>query len=203
MSKIKVNGICVFYHHRLIASSPTIMEHANSFRKYSKFDIYNVNTELGFPRKLSTLDFDVIVLHYSLFGNYPFNISNKFLQYFKQLSTSKKICFFQDEHQFVQERFNLINQLNIDIIYTQLPEHHFKEIYYNNTVVKKVYQTLTGYVDNETFSKFSKFYKPFEKRKIDFGYRARKLPYFMGAGAREKTEIAKVMVPILKKENYG
>jgi len=56
--------------------------------------------------------------------------------------------------------------------------------------VKKVQHTLTGYVDDNLIDNASKYSLPFTEREYDVGYRARQLPYYMGAGAQEKTNIA-------------
>lgn len=191
MQPIYVNGILLIYHHPISANAPTIMEHVNSFERYSQFNVWKINTEYGFPSGLRQLEFAAIVLHYSPFGTYPFRINEKFCQYIEGCERSVKIVFFQDEYRYCQQRFALINKLGIDIIYTLLESQYFEEVYYRNTKAKRVLPTLTGYVCDSLLEKARRFSKPFDSRDIDVGYRARTLPFYMGRGAQEKTDIAK------------
>ena len=198
-----VNGILIIYHHPVTASSPTIMEHVESFERYSQFKVWKVNTAYGFPYRLKSLDFSAIVLHYSLFGSHPFSIPEKFLQYVEQNDKSSIIAFFQDEMQNCQQRFATINRMGVDIIYSLLDPQFFEKVYYKNTTVKKVLHTLTGYVCDSLLEKSAEFFKPFDGREIDVGYRARQLPFYMGRGAQEKTEIAKGFVSRCKNSNLS
>jgi hypothetical protein len=194
MRACKIDGILVLYAHPYSANAPTIMEHVNAFKKYSKYKVWTINTNFGFVKNLPEFSFKIIVLHYSLFGASPFNLKGKFYQYVKNAKSSFRIAFFQDEYQFCGERFALLNELSIDFVYSLLESRYFEEVYYKNTTVKQVFQTLTGYVDDEMIKKTEYLTKPLENRVIDVGYRARQLPYYMGKGAQEKTEIAKKFV---------
>jgi hypothetical protein len=79
--EMKINGILLIYHHPLAANAPTIMEHVESFERYSKHDVWKVNTEYGFPAALRDMEFSAIVLHYSVFGMYPFILPMTFRRY--------------------------------------------------------------------------------------------------------------------------
>lgn len=185
------NNTCLLiYNHPIVASAPTIMDHVNSFNMYSVNDFININTNYGFPPILNSYKFDIIVLHYSLFGKYPFLLSKHFIDYIKDQSSSIKIAFFQDEHQYCLQRFNLINDLKISVIFSLLEEQNLDKVYGRCENVKYKFTTLTGYVSDELKSKSSLFTKPFNERSVDFGYRARDLSFVMGKGAQEKTNIA-------------
>jgi len=178
------------------------MEHVNSFTRYSRNNIWSINTELGIPEKLNDINFSAIILHYSLFGMHPFNINHEFIQYLKSNNTANKIAFFQDEYTACREKFDFIDECEIDIVYSLLnPEHH--EVYLTNTSCKTVKHTLTGYVDDELISLATKLSKQHHNRSIDFGYRARPLPYFLGKGAQEKTNIADSFINLINTEDYS
>src|SRR3990170_5188694 len=66
-----IHGILVLYHHPLGKSASTIREHVNALGQYSRFRVWEVNVEYGFPVGLGKLQFNVVVLHYSLFGLWP------------------------------------------------------------------------------------------------------------------------------------
>lgn len=183
------SSVLVIYNHPISKNAPTIMEHVGSFGLYSKFKVWPLNVAYGFPKGLRGLEFSTVVLHYSLFGSYPFAIPEKFLKYIEGLRKSLKVVFFQDEMQHVQERFKILNDLGVDAIFTLLTERNFNH-YLQNTPTKILVHTLTGYVSDDLIVKSSKYHVPFADRTINVGYRARKLCYHFGRGAREKSEIA-------------
>jgi hypothetical protein len=185
-----VNGILLFYHHPLSDNAPTILDHVKSFQRYSEYPVWEVNTCYGFPAGIQDIQFSLVVLHYSLFGSYPFELSRKYISYIAQCSRSAKVAFFQDEYRYCDKRCSLINRLNIDIIYSLLNEGYFDLVYRSRTNVKHVLHTLAGYVPEGLTTRLPQFAKPFCKREIDVGYRARQLPYFMGRGGQEKTDIS-------------
>lgn len=188
--KMFAPGILLLYGHPLSVNAPTIMDHVSSFKRHSIFHVHEINTLYGFPSSLKGFEFSVIVLHYTLFGSYPFVLQNKFIEYIRECKRSIKICFFQDEYQYCQPRFDLINTLSIDLIYTLLHPKYFSSVYYQNTSVKKVLPTLAGYVPEGLERSLDEFVKPFNERTRDVGYRARQLPFHMGRGAQEKSEIS-------------
>lgn len=193
---IVTNSILLIYHHTRPANAPTIMEHVHSFEKYSSFSVNAINTANGFPRNLRKFEFAAIVMHYSMFGSLPFLLSESLKRYISA-SQSKKIFFFQDEMQHVQERFKLLNSLGVDAIFTCLDRKYVNH-YLNNTPSKLIKQTLTGYVCDDLVFKCARYYKPFKYRTIDVGYRARNLPYHYGRGAREKSEIAERFIEAVR-----
>lgn len=185
-----ISGVLVIYRHPLGASEPTILEHVEAFEKYSRFPVWNVNTELGFPKVLGSLRFKCIVLHYSLFGSYPFGIDREFWTYLKSSHNSVIIAFFQDEMQYCGPRFQLIDQINVRCIYSLLDPSECEKIYLENTRCGRIRHTLTGYVDDDFVKLARKIEKPFAERTVDIGYRTRRLPFHFGRGAQEKTDIA-------------
>ncbi|MFX0093039.1 MAG: hypothetical protein ACFFBD_14875 [Candidatus Hodarchaeota archaeon] len=189
MSPLEVNGVLLLYNHPLTKNAPTIMDHVNSFGQYSRFKVWKVNTECGFPKKLKDLRFKVIVLHYSLFGFRPI-LNVEFLKYLEDGKESYKIAFFQDEHRFCRMRFGFLNRQQIDCVFTLVESHFFKDTYEKYTSVPRLVYCLPGYVSDSMLVASSKYYWPDEKRTIDIGYRGRKLDYYMGKGAQEKYEIA-------------
>ena len=92
----KINGILFLYHHPLLRKdATTIMEHVRAFEKNSKFQVFPINTELGFPDRLSDCSFSIIVIHYSMFNSYSFYYIRRYLENNRE---SYIIAFFQDEY---------------------------------------------------------------------------------------------------------
>jgi hypothetical protein len=187
---MNINGILLLYHLPLSQDAPTILENVNAFKTHSRFKVWNVNTHLGFPKSLANARFNSIVFHYSLFGNWPFALSDEFLNYVAQSQSSYKVAFFQDEFQYCQERFGFLERYHIDCIHTLIEPRYFKDVYQKYTKVPKIFHHLTGYVSDELIATAQRLSLPDEQRSIDVGYRARPLPFYMGRGAQEKTEIA-------------
>jgi len=183
-----VNGILLLYHHYLFHNAPTIMDHVMAFQRHSRFNVWSVNTELGFPEGLKGLHFEIIVLHYSLFGP-SYLLNEAFLTYLEQSQSSFKIAFFQDEHRYCQKRFNFLNKSKIDCVYTLLEPPYFKEVYEKYAQVPKIIYTLPGYVSDHLVKIAEDRTKPFHDRTIDIGYRARQLSFYMGKGSQEKHKI--------------
>lgn len=168
-----------------LQNAATIAEYVMAFKKQLKYKVTAINARLGFPLFLRSMDFHVIILHYSTFGM----LSASFLNY---LSWSKayKIAIFQDEFHNCQMRFNFLNRYNIDCVYTLIDPQYINHVYGQYTGVKHIYTVLTGYVSNELIKNAILYSRPDNERTIDIGYRARKLSYYMGKGALEKYEIA-------------
>lgn len=186
----KVNGILLIYHHPLRSDAATIMEHVTSFEKHSRFRVWKVNTALGFPKALRDLRFATIILHYSLFGWYPFALYEPFYEYVYDSRESYKIAFFQDEYRFWPERAEFLNTLDVDCVFTLLEPRHFGETYLKYTRVRRVVYNLPAYASDEAEEMGRKVLVPDRKRKIDVGYRGRQPAYYLGRGGQEKYFIA-------------
>lgn len=173
-----------------LRDASTILEYVNAFHDYSQFNIYPVNTYVGFPALINHINFPVIILHYSLFGTRNYLLNRHFLKWLAK-SDAYKVAIFQDENSNIQQRRDFINRYRINCIYTLIDQKEVPRVYGSFTPgVTKVITALTGYVSPELISKASQFAKPDAERSIDVGYRARRTPYYLGRGAQEKYNIA-------------
>ncbi len=193
--------VCLLYHKYLSKNASTISEHISSFKKYMNADVVEINTEIGFPKELKNIEFDVVVLHYSLFGSF-YHLDSRYIEYIKR-SKAYKAAFFQDEYHYCQKRFDFLNECEINSVFTLLESEFFDSTYYKFSNVTNVYLTLTGYVDQKLIDIRKKFYKPYNERTIDISYRARELPYYMGKEAQEKVDIAKEFIKRLEKSEFN
>jgi len=188
--KINVDGILLVYHHPFAADAATVMENVNAFAEHSRFRVWSVNTALGFPKSLSQIQFQTIVLHYSALASVPYLMDEQFHNYLEQNRASYKVAFFQDEHHNCGPRFDFLNTYQIDCVYTLLEPAYFPSVYGKYTKVPKLVYHIPGYVSSDLPKLAQRFGKPYDDRTIDVGYRARPLPFYMGRGAQEKTQIA-------------
>jgi hypothetical protein len=77
-------------------------------------------------------------------------------------------------------------------VYTLIEPSFWKDTYLKYTKVKKIIHTLPGYVSDALIEGAAGNALPSERRKIDIGYRGRRLEFYMGKGSQEKYEIGVV-----------
>jgi hypothetical protein len=189
--RMAVDGFLLVFHRpavRRIRDASTVMEHVAAFERHTSLVGWNVNTDLGFPPGLASLDFRWIVLHYSLFGLDGYRLDRAWLAYLRS-TPGTKIAFFQDECTGCQQRFRFLNDLSIECVYTCLEPSEFDKVYRRFTDVDRLESTLPGYVSDELVEAARRFGVPDTERTTDVGYRARPLPAYLGRGAMEKHEI--------------
>jgi len=185
----RANGILLIYNHLPVDDAPTIIDHLESFSKYSQFKVWKVNALYGFPSFLKDYEFSTIVLHYSQWGGAMSSAAKPLYDWLEQ-QNSHKIQFCQDENYNCGYRFSFINRMRIDWIYSPLAPKYHQQIYgLKCPQVKKVFHTLCGYVSDNMVAKANRFYKPNLDRPLDVGYRGRVLPPYLGRGAMEKQEM--------------
>ena len=182
----KIRGILLIYHHPLKSDAATIMDHVKAFGENSSFRVWTINTALGFPRALKRLRFSAIVLHYSLFGWYPFSLYRPFFEYVEKSRESYKVAFFQDEYRFWPERTALLSALDVHCVYTLVEPQHFADTYEKHCKVRRLVYNLPAYVSADMVKKGREVFKLDSERTVDIGYRGRQPPYYLGKGAQEK-----------------
>jgi hypothetical protein len=190
MARRRLEGVLLLYADYGAPYARTMREHIHSLSRYSRYPVYEVNTTLDFPRALRRLDFAATVLHYSIFGIVPYSIGEPYLDYLDGASGDYRIAFFQDDYRFCRERFDFIDRYRIDCAYTLIEPRWHAETFFERSSVRKVVHTLPGYVSPELVEAARRWGRPDEARSIDVGYRARDVPFYLGAAGREKTAIA-------------
>ena len=186
----EVNGILVLYHF-IPPYAETVLEHALSFERFSTFPVWSLNTSEGFPRALDDYRFKAVLLHYSLFGSDEYQLNEAFLDYLRRSRDSLRVGFFQDEYHYTAQRFAFIDDYRLDWVYTLLQPADAAEIYRARTHGPRLFSTIPGFVGDDLLRHASRFAVPQSERQIDIGYRARTLPFYMGRGAQEKSEIGR------------
>ena len=189
------NGVLFLYHRptllRLVGDASNVSENIAAFPRLSRFPVHTVNTALGPPPHLADLDFDAIVVHYSVYvyGPTPYFIEG--FENYLRASDAYKIATFQDEHHWCGKRFAFIDEYGIDCVFTMLEQPYADQVYLERTNAKRTVSNLPGYVGPELLDEARRFTKPDAERKTDIGYRGRAIPTYMGRGGREKYEIGR------------
>jgi hypothetical protein len=176
---MRVGGILLLYHRPVLArDASTVAENIEAFSQYSQFKVWSVNTEYGFPHGLVSLRFDVIILHYSLFGMGQQYLLDEGLQrYLGESKTSYKVAFFQDEYRYCHKRFSFLNQYAIDCVYTLVEPKYFGLTYKKYTSVPTIISHIPGYVSESLVKAAEQFGLPDGNRTVDIGYRGRPLQF--------------------------
>lgn len=190
-SATESGAVLLLYHRppaRLYRDASTVMEHVSAFKRHSRFPVYEVNTEYGFPSKLAEVEPVAVILHYSLFGSGLYRLSPRFLQWLDG-SRAYKICFFQDEFYYCGRRFRFLNDHAIDCVFTHVEPEYVDRVYGRYTSVPRVEYNVPGYVSEELLAAASRHRHSARDRAVDVGYRGRPLPAYMGRGSQEKAEI--------------
>ena len=150
--------------------------------------MYEINTEYGFPSKLSEVEPVSVILHYSLFGSGLYRLSPRFLGWLDR-SRAYKICFFQDEFYYCGRRFRFLNDHAIDCVFTHVEPEYVDQVYGRYTRVPRVEYNVPGYVSEDLLAAAARHRHVARDRAVDVGYRGRPLPAYMGRGSQEKAEI--------------
>jgi hypothetical protein len=167
----------------------TVREHINSLVGSSSHRIRKVSILGDLPPRLDLNHFDAIVVHYSLIlshKSYVSPVTRTTLSKFRGL----KAVFVQDEYRFVDATMSAMREVGIDILFTCVPEAEIEKVYCSDRLpgVTKV-NVLTGYVPEALLHRPV---QPYSDRPIDVGYRARKVPAWLGELGREKYEIGRI-----------
>ena len=184
-SKFKIILFCDLPSENQSAS--TIIDHIDSFKKYSKHEIVVWSKRNALPDNDVLASFDCLIIHYSISLLYERYVSRETLEKIKSFE-GLKVLFIQDEYRRVDFACGQINYANIDMVYSCAPIEVARKMYasLNENIILKT--TLTGYVPEGICDILL---NPTSQRTIDVGYRARKCPFFLGKKGIEKYLIGK------------
>lgn len=184
--------VVLLYHRPAVPwfeDAATVTDNLESFRRYSSFPVWEVNSDLGFPPGLEEAPVGAVILHYSLFHSTGYKLDDDFRRFLAG-TDAYKVAFFQDEHHFCRQRFAFLNEYAFDCVFTCLEPSEFSKVYDRYTGVPKLVSYLPGYASQTIVDAAERFALPDDQRPIDVGYRGRSLAPYMGRAALEKREIA-------------
>jgi hypothetical protein len=186
-SDSKNNGrrlsILVLYSPHALFTS-TVMEHINSFGMYSQNDVYYATAVDDVDCLYDIARFDVVVIHYSVRLSLEQHISPKVAAAVAG-ARAHRVLFIQDEYEYTERARRWMETLNIDTVFTCIPDGQWEKIYPSRRFKRVRFLTnLTGYVP-ERLEKVGCF-KPLSERPIHLGYRGRPLPFRFGDLAKDK-----------------
>lgn len=168
-------------------SANTIVDHVMAFSRYSRYRVWVLSNLGDLPPGLDLDRFDGVILHYSLVISYDSFLSKVARAAIRRFNGFKAV-FIQDDYRWVNRTVSAMQYLRIHAIFCLAPQEVVDLVYSSNALpgVRKI-TVLAGYVP-EDLTRLDP--KPYSARRIDVGYRARKLPAWIGGHAQEKWLIA-------------
>jgi hypothetical protein len=166
----------------------TLHDHISTLVGYSR---HHLRTLESFGNAFEALDFerfDVVVIHYSLVVSHDHYVSPK-LRAKLRSSHAIKAVFIQDEYRHIDRTIESFREIGLDILFTCVPQPATEAVYSSASLpgVTKI-NVLTGYV---SVPLLERAVPAFVDRRIDVGYRARKVPAWLGDLGQEKWTIGR------------
>ena len=139
------------------------------------------------PREIEFDRFDGIVIHYSLIAchdSYLHPSVRRRLARFRGI----KVAYVQDDYRFINDTCAALRFMGIHILFGLVPQDIIDLVYSPAALPNVRRETvLAGYVSEELNTVAV---TPYENRTLDIGYRARRVPDWLGSFAQEKSVIA-------------
>jgi hypothetical protein len=164
----------------------TLKDHLDALVGHSRHVVRPISVLGDLPEALDLAAFDAVVVHYGLVlahDSYVSPATRARLAAFRGL----KAQFIQDEYRFIDRTIAAMREIGLDLLFTCVPEPEIGKVYSEVALpgVRKV-NVLTGYVPPALADRAV---PAFHDRAIDVGYRARKVPAWLGALGQEKYTI--------------
>ena len=183
MRQLKIALLCDF--HDGVAG--TILDHLKAFDRYSMHDFARIQCVGGVSDSLDLAAFDAVVIHYTLVACMDAYLSPVMRMKIRNFS-GYKLAFVQDDYRFIDDTVLTMATMRIDALFGLAGPDIIDEVYSPWRLPGVRRETvLAGYVPGGLLNRTA---TPISKRPIDVGYRARRLPAWMGSHAQEKSVIA-------------
>lgn len=181
-------------------NATTIEDHVRALVELSKFNVSSVDvSDPNISAQITNTD--CIILHYSVIA-YPYrgdHILNSFLRLQIRRSGKPILHMVQDEQRNVLERFRYFESLGVKHVFSVATKEVFDLMYSPTQRSFTVSTLLTGYmpINLESFREVD-----WDKRSVDIGYRARRLPDWYGQLGFIKSYISDQLNQIKVRENF-
>ena len=173
--------------HFEAGSASTIIEHIHAFPQFSKHRYYVLSNLGDLPAWLDLSRFDGVIVHYSLIACYDNYLSPDARRRIREFD-GFKAAFVQDDYRWINDTVNALAYMRITALFPLAGPEIIDQVYSPERLPGVHRETvLTGYVPEELARRSV---KPFIERPIDVGYRARKVPMWIGAHTLQKWQIA-------------
>ena len=165
----------------------TIRDHVVALQRQSRHSIHPLSFRKRLPRTLDFRRFDAVVLHYSVLARSPDYLDDRARGALREFG-GLKAAFIQDEYASIDANVAAFRDLGVRLLFTCMPPDLADVVYSDARLPGVVKATvLTGYVPLELTTHPV---LPYDARPIDIGYRARRVPAWLGSLGLEKHVIA-------------
>ena len=164
----------------------TIRDHIRAITKISRHQYFCISMLGNIPSKVNLNRFDVLMIHYTLVVSHEEYLTQGSRDRIKEF-TGLKLMFIQDEYRFVDKTIHAMQEMKISLLFTNFPEEEFENVYPKYKLPNlKLVNVLTGYVPDHLLN----YHPPLpSQRKMLVGYRANKVPAWLGELGEEKIRI--------------
>jgi hypothetical protein len=168
-------------------TASTIIDHIFGLKEFSEHSITVVNSKGDSFVGIDFDRFDGIIIHYSLVAWMNSYIGPKTRAAIRRFS-GLKVAFVQDDYRWINRTIDTLRDLGIHILFGLVPPEIIDQIYCPSKLPGVIRETvLTGYVPYDLTRQAVPLLKD---RPLDVGYRARKVPAWLGSFGQEKWLIA-------------
>ena len=168
-------------------AASTIIEHVQAFPRFSRNRYYVLNNLGDLPWWLDLSRFDALIIHYSLVASYDNYISPSARTRIREFS-GYKAAFVQDDYRWINDTVDALAYMRVNAVFGLPSQDVIAQVYSPACLPGVRLETvLTGYVP-EDLARIA--VPPLAERPIDVGYRARKLPAWIGSHTLQKWQIA-------------
>lgn len=180
-------------------------DHLYSFQRHLDAHVYTCNFAFGLPKYLSKVKFDLILFHQIFASQFRWS-GLSYESYVKKLNPLKqsgavKAFFCQDEFFKMNLVNRFVNDFEIDHLFSVAEPSQWPVIYPEvNLQRTKIHKVLTGYLDASMETTLNSLKDI--PRTIDIGYRAFRVPPWLGEGGRLKIAVAEKLGDKAKKRGF-
>ncbi len=136
-------GLLLYHFPRAFGfrDASTIMDHVEAFTRHSRLGIQQLNTDEPLPKRVAELDFELVIVHYSVVsGSGAYQLTEDHLWWLRT-SRAHKVLFAQDEFHHCGHRFWFCDAVAIDTMYTLLEPAEFETVYGSHSQVRESART--------------------------------------------------------------
>jgi hypothetical protein len=168
--------------------APNVLEHIHALKALSRHRIELLNpVRMGRSRLLRLNDYDIVVIHYSVFILAETHLSPWLREQLARFQ-GLKAQFIQDEYRRVNAMTARIRELGIDLVFSSVPADAIPGVYGSLCTDVEILPTLTGYVPTALEQHRR---QPLRDRPLDVVYRGRSIPYWLGRLGQDKVAIGR------------
>ena len=159
-----------------------------SFKRFSRFPVWKINSEFGFPPGLDDVARGVVILHYCCSAPGAIDSTDVSSTWLGSRPETLKVAFFQDEYYFCQKRFGFVNEPASTSFSRTSARSTYRR---SGSATRPAHErsSTSRATSTTACSRRRRFALPDERATSTFGYRGRPLPPHMGAGSQEKRVI--------------